>query len=245
MRREEDYHEVMKARLRSLGDRIEAAFPGTRSRSYVDTGPILERELAARAGLGAVGKNTILLHRQGSWFLIGEILLTLELTPDEPLADMCGSCTRCLDACPTQAFPEPYVLDARKCISYWTIEHRGDIDARDHQQFVGDWVFGCDICQEVCPWNEFHSKRGESAFDEDWARTPAARSLVTLEGLLTMGRDEYVETFRRSPMKRAKLEGLTRNASIVLSNAGPQDASSKRHERAGARGLGPSTNRAP
>ena len=213
--RGDDYHEVMKARLRSLGERIEEAFPGARSRAYVDTGPILERELAARAGLGAVGKNTNLLHRDGSWFLIGELLLTLELEPDQPLADMCGSCTRCLDACPTGAFPEPYVLDANRCISYWTIEHRGPIGEQD-EMFVDDWGFGCDICQEVCPWNEFHDKRGAQVFDEAWARPPQERTEVTVEDLAGMERDQYVEVFRRSPMKRAKLEGLKRNAAIVL-----------------------------
>jgi epoxyqueuosine reductase len=123
-----DYHDLMGKGLRTLAARIAAAFPGVASRPYVDTGPVLERELAARAGLGAVGKNTNLLHRQGgSWFLLGELFLTLDLAPDAPLADLCGRCTRCLEACPTGALPEPYRLDSRRCISYWTIEHRGDL----------------------------------------------------------------------------------------------------------------------
>ena len=216
--RGDDYHEVMKRRLRRLGERIEEAFPGTRSRSYVDTGPLLERELGARAGLGAIGKNTNLLHRSGSWFLLGEVLLTLDLEPDEPLGDMCGDCVRCLEACPTQAFPEPYVLDAGRCISYWTIEHRGEVPS-EHKGKVQDWVFGCDICQEVCPWNEFHEKRGEQTFDAEWARVPERRRALTLSGLLSLERESYTELFRKSPMKRAKLEGLRRNARLVKANA--------------------------
>ncbi len=215
--RGDDYHDVMKRRLRRLEERVHEAFPGATSRSFVDTGPLLERELAARAGLGAVGKNTNLLHPDGSWFLLGEVLLSLELEPDEPLADMCGDCTRCLDACPTGALPAPYELDAARCTSYWTIEHRGEISPED-EAFVGDWLFGCDICQEVCPWNEFHAKRGARTFDEEWARLPEARAALSLGDLMGLERPEYVERFRRSPMKRAKLEGLRRNATIVARN---------------------------
>jgi epoxyqueuosine reductase len=126
--RGQDYHEVMGERLRALETQVREAFPECETRRYVDTGPVLERELAARAGLGAVGKNTMLLHPEGgSWFLLGELFLSLDLAPDQPLADLCGSCTLCLDACPTGAFPEPYRLDSNRCISYWTIEHRGTL----------------------------------------------------------------------------------------------------------------------
>ena len=136
-----DYHELMLERLRRLAARIEEGYPGTAWRAYVDTGPVLERELAARAGLGAIGKNTNLLHPEaGSWFLLGELFLTLDLTPDAAVADLCGSCTRCLEACPTGALPEPYRLDSRRCISYWTIEHRGDLPP-EAREMVGDWVF--------------------------------------------------------------------------------------------------------
>ena len=210
-----DYHDVMMRRLRRLGDRIEAAFPGSRSRSYVDTGPILERELAARAGIGVFGKNTNLLERRaGSWFLLGEILLTVEAEPSEPLSDLCGRCTRCLDACPTGALPEPYRLDSRLCISYWTIEHRGPLpeEVRDG---VGEWVFGCDVCQEVCPWNH----KVESV-DHPPLRLPRERGALDLTGLLGLGREGYVERFRKSPMKRAKLEGLQRNAAVAMGNRG-------------------------
>ena len=155
-----DYHDVMLERLRRLAARVEQGYPGTAWRAYVDTGPVLERELAARAGLGAIGKNTNLLHPEaGSWFLLGELFLTLELTPDAAAADLCGSCTRCLEACPTGALPEPYRLDSRRCISYWTIEHRGDLPP-EAREMVGDWVFGCDVCQEVCPVNEAPAGRG-------------------------------------------------------------------------------------
>jgi epoxyqueuosine reductase len=214
-----DYHDVMGERLRRLAARIAAAFPGVVSRPYVDTGPVLERELAARAGLGVAGKNTNLLHRQGgSWFLLGELFLTLDLSPDEPLTDLCGRCTRCLDACPTGALPEAYRLDSRRCISYWTIEHRGALPAAA-RQLIGDWVFGCDICQEVCPWN----LRRPPAADQPELRLPAARGELDLAGLLRLDRDGYVERFRGSPMKRAKQEGLQRNAAVAMGNRGDLD----------------------
>jgi len=219
-----DYHDLMTARLRALGDRIEQAFPGTAARIYVDTGPILERELAARAGLGVQGKNTNLLDREmGSWFLLGEILLTADLAPDPPAADLCGRCTRCLDLCPTGALPEPYRLDANRCISYWTIEHRGDFpDAV--REMVGEWVFGCDVCQEVCPWNVRGDHRGwQEIPDHPELRLPPERRELDLAGLLRIERGEYVERFRGSPMKRAKLGGLKRNAAVAMGNRGDPD----------------------
>ena len=210
----EDYHLVMEKRLYGLAERIEAAWPGTESKVYVDTGPVLERELAARAGLGAVGKNTMLLHPEaGSWFLLGEILLSLDLEPDQPMADLCGSCTECLDACPTGALPSPYRLDADRCISYWTIEHRGDFPS-DSPDSNG-WVFGCDICQEVCPVNVSPEMDPDPGF-----QLPEHRAHLNLIDLLSMDREEYVERFRRSPMKRAKLEGLKRNAERALQSVG-------------------------
>lgn len=225
-----DYHDLMGRRLRALEGRIEAAFPGTRTRRYVDTGPVLERELAARAGLGAQGKNTNLLSRElGSWFLLGEVLLTLDLAPDPPVADLCGRCTRCLDHCPTGALPEPFRLDARRCISYWTIEHRGDLPP-GAREMVGEWVFGCDVCQEVCPWNvrgevpapsrgaRSNPELGRRPADQPELRLPAERRELDLAGLLRLPREEYVERFRGSPMKRAKLEGLQRNAALAMGN---------------------------
>jgi epoxyqueuosine reductase len=231
-----DYHDLMGERLRALGRRIAAAFPGVVTRPYVDTGPVLERDLAARAGLGVVGKNTNLLHRRaGSWFLLGELFLTLELAPVAPItpitpdakdardatdapqappADLCGSCTRCLQACPTGALREPFRLDSRLCISYWTIEHRGSMPP-EAREMVGDWVFGCDVCQEVCPYN-----RAPRESDHPELRLPAERAELDLAGLLALGRDEYVARFRGSPMKRAKLDGLRRNAAVAMGNRG-------------------------
>jgi len=222
-----DYHEVMGERLAELARRIDGAFPGAGTRAYVDTGPVLERELAARAGLGAVGKNTNLLHPEaGSWFLLGELFTTLDLDPDLPLADLCGSCTRCLDACPTGALPEPYRLDANRCISYWTIEHRGAVPEA-MRAGLGEWVFGCDVCQEVCPWNA-----ASPAAAHPELALPPARAELDLAGLLALSREEYVLRFRGSPMKRAKLSGLKRNAALAMGNRGDE-----RHLPALARAL--------
>ena len=213
-----DYHDIFGRRLKALAARIRGAWPGCETRPYVDTGPIRERELAARAGLGAVGKHTNLLHRRwGSWFLIGEILLTLDLPEETPVADLCGKCTRCLDACPTGALPEAYRLDANRCISYWTIEHRGDLPEAV-RPMLGEWVFGCDICQEVCPWNH-RPKRGEPLpGDEPLLRLPAPRRELDLAGLLHLDRATYVERFQVAAMKRAKQEGLQRNAAVAMGN---------------------------
>jgi epoxyqueuosine reductase len=214
-----DYHDEMGRRLRRLGARIADAFPGVLSRPYVDTGPVLERELAARAGLGAMGKNTNLLSpRGGSWFLLGELFLTLDLAPDSPLADLCGSCTRCLTACPTGALPEPFRLDSRRCISYWTIEHRGALPP-EAREMVGQWVFGCDICQEVCPWNgPGGATRRPVPADHAELRLPPERAELDLAALLLLDRAGYVERFRGSPMKRARREGLQRNAAVAMGN---------------------------
>lgn len=215
-----DYHDVMGKSLESLAARIEASFPGCATRWYVDTGPILERELAARAGLGAVGKNTMLLHPDhGSYFLLGEILLTLDLAPDLPLADLCGSCTRCLEACPTEALVEAYRLDSQRCLSYWTIEHRGEFPPTAEAMVQeGGWLFGCDVCQEVCPWNA-----RAAAIDHDEFSTPSQRRGLRLADLVGMDAGEYTEAFRGSPLKRAKLAGLRRNAEAL---AGPGAAPS-------------------
>ncbi|REJ82217.1 MAG: tRNA epoxyqueuosine(34) reductase QueG [Acidobacteria bacterium] len=232
----EDYHRVMERRLWPLAERIVEAFPGSAAHVYVDTGPVLERELAARAGLGVPAKNTMLLHRQGSWFLLGEVLLSLEVAPSEPLAvDLCGSCTRCLDACPTGAFPEPFVLDARRCISYWTIEERGQVPPDLAGQF-GEWVFGCDVCQEVCPWNHRLVE-----VDEPELELPAERAALDLVSLATIGRRDYVESLQHSALKRPKQIGLQRNALIALGNAGVDLASreaASEGEAGGAPGFG-------
>ena len=209
-----DYHDLMKTRLEALAQKVHAAFPACSTRGYVDTGPVLEREIAARAGLGAFGKNTMLLNEDsGSWLLLGELLLSLELQPDVEITDLCGTCTQCLEACPTGALPRPYTLDANRCISYWTIEHRG-VFPRAVRREMGGWVFGCDVCQEVCPWN------GDALeVNHPELRLPTQRADLDLQDLLLITRDEYVERFRGSPMKRAKQEGLQRNAAVAMGNS--------------------------
>jgi epoxyqueuosine reductase len=207
-----DYHDVMAPRLAALRDELLASAPGSAGRAYVDTGPVLERELAARAGLGWIGKNTMLLHPGlGSWFFIGVVLTTAELAFDAPLADRCGTCTRCLDACPTGAFAAPYVLDARRCISYLTIEHRSAIavELRPHLEAM---AFGCDICQAVCPWNQRAPLAAEAAF--------AARDLPSLTELATLDEETYRTRLSGSPLKRARRTGLARNAATALGAAG-------------------------
>jgi epoxyqueuosine reductase len=208
----EDYHAVMEPRLLALADTIVGLCPGTAAQAYVDTGPLLERDLAARAGLGWFGKNTMLLHPDlGSFFFIGTVLTTAELEPDAPLPDRCGSCTRCLEACPTGAFVEPYVLDSRRCIAYLTIEHRGPIPA-ELRPGIGAWAFGCDVCQDACPWNRRPPLTGEPAFE--------SRRHPPLAGLLALDEAAYLEGFRGSPLKRARREGLARNAAVALGNRG-------------------------
>jgi len=205
-----DYNDVIAPRLKRLADHLTRA-AGARSRGYVDTGPVLERDLAARAGLGWVGKNTMLLHPTlGSWFFIGVLLTTADLVADAPLADRCGTCRACLDACPTGAFVAPYVLDARRCISYLTIEHRGEIEPDLHRGMAG-WQFGCDVCQDVCPWNRK-------------APTTRNRELVPgsaypgAEAVSRMDDAAIRETFRGTALLRAKPAGLRRNARIFLEN---------------------------
>jgi epoxyqueuosine reductase len=219
--RGDDYHDLMTAKLHDLHAWIaERLGHEVRGKAYVDTGPILERDLARRAGLGWFGKNTNLLNpRLGSFFFIGALLVDLELEADAPFGpDRCGSCTRCLDACPTDAFVAPRQLDATRCISYLTIELKGEIPEplRDR---LGDHVYGCDICQDVCPWNaRFSRDLREPAFQPRAAiRGKDARTLA--REILAMDDEQFRRAFKRSPMKRAKLRGLKRNAAVVLGNA--------------------------
>jgi epoxyqueuosine reductase len=216
--RGDDYHDVMRDRLRELHRWIEeqVGHP-VHGRPYVDTGPVLERDLAHRAGLGWFGKNTNLINPAlGSFFFLGSLFVELDLEPDAPFeADRCGTCTRCLDACPTGALPAPRVLDANRCISYLTIELRGEIPEALRAP-MGELVYGCDICQDVCPWNvKFSRDATELAFT---ARAVIAekdaRTLAT--EVLAMTQDEFSAAFRKSPVKRAKLAGLQRNARVVL-----------------------------
>jgi len=204
----EDYHLTMERMLRELARVIEAT--GATARAYVDTGPVLEREWAAEAGVGWFGKNTNILHtEEGSWFFLGEVLTNLELEPDPVRADHCGTCTRCLDLCPTEALKPGYVLDARLCISYLTIEHRGAIP-RELRARMGNWIFGCDVCQEVCPWNERLARR-QGLPDTD-ALFPY------LPDLLGLSESAFRERFRPTAVRRAKRAGLARNVAIALGN---------------------------
>ena len=211
----DDYHDVLKGLLERLRARLLEELGPFESRVYVDTGPIVERAYAAAAGIGAWGKNTCLLHPEhGSWFFLGEVVTALEMAPDAPQPDLCGSCTACLDACPTGALPAPYLLDATRCISYLTIERRGSIPEAQREG-IGRHVFGCDICQDVCPWNRRRRHRGAAAFEPRPGLQ--APDLVELAG---MGDEAYRERFRRSPLKRAKRRGLLRNVAVALGNGG-------------------------
>jgi epoxyqueuosine reductase len=213
-----DYHDVMRPRLLALADYLrEGGGPEVRSRAAVDTSAVLERDLAARAGLGWIGKNTNLIAPgSGSYFFIGIVLTTAALAPDGPIADHCGTCTACLDACPTDAFVAPRVLDARRCLAYLTIEHRGDV-ADGWKPAVRDWLFGCDVCQEVCPWNRKTPPPREPAL------APAA-PLGPLTVLLEMDDAAFRARFRGTAMRRAKRAGLARNAALVLGNRGERAA---------------------
>jgi epoxyqueuosine reductase len=214
----DDYHEVLRDRLRALEQRIGAlAGRPVKSRAYVDTGPVQERALAARAGLGWIGKNTCLIHpRLGSTLLLGVVLCDLELEPDRPEPDHCGTCRACLDACPTEAFPEPGVLDATRCISYTRPI------AEELRAAHGDQLFGCDLCQEVCPWNTRPKRRTPSdplglrarlAQREPW-REPS------VEWVLGLDEQSWREATRRTALRRARHRGLLRNALVVAGNAG-------------------------
>jgi epoxyqueuosine reductase len=213
-----DYHDVMRPRLTALVDYLrETGGAEVTSRAAVDTSPVLERDLAARAGLGWIGKNTNLIAvGAGSYFFIGSVLTTAVLVPDGPAAEHCGTCTACLDACPTKAFVGPWVLDARRCLAYLTIEHRGDI-ADEWKPAMQDWLFGCDVCQEVCPWN----RKAPPAREPALAPT---EPLPSLAALVTMDEPAFRARFRGTAMSRAKRAGVARNAALILGNRGDHDA---------------------
>jgi epoxyqueuosine reductase len=209
-----DYHDVIRERLNQLSDWLREFVPAARVRGVVDTAPLLEREFAQLAGLGWVGKNTLLLNqRAGSWFFLAALLTDLELEYDAAHeTDHCGSCRACLDACPTQAFPQPYVLDASRCISYLTIELRDAIPT-ELRDGMGDWLFGCDVCQDVCPWNSRAPLSREAAFAPRDDTNP-----VELVALFDLDDAAFRERFRHTPLWRPKRRGMLRNAAIVLGN---------------------------
>lgn len=212
----DDYHDVMLAKLRQL-DAFLQAHDGIQ-KCYVDTGPVLERDHAAEAGIGWHGKSTMLIdQRLGTWFFLGEILTTLNLPPDAPQPARCGTCTRCITACPTGAITEAHRLDARRCISYLTIELKGSIPL-ELRPLIGDRIYGCDTCLDVCPWNRFAAISRESAFSAQ----PATVGMQ-LRDYLTLTDEQFRLLFRRSPIKRIKRRGLLRNVCVALGNVGSRD----------------------
>lgn len=209
-----DYHDLIRRRLHELADQVRALAPHARLRGVVDTAPLLEREFSQLAGLGWIGKNTLLLNRElGSYFFLAALLTDLELDYDQPHGEEhCGACRACLDACPTGAFVAPYVLDSRRCISYLTIELR-DAVPLELRQSVGDWLFGCDVCQEVCPWNQRAAQSLDQAL---WPRE--GTNPLELSRLFFLSEEEYRTRFRDTPLWRARRRGLLRNAALVLGN---------------------------
>ena len=224
----DDYHDVLKRKLAELFDWLDTASGGAGGRAFVDSAPVMDKAWAQRAGIGWVGKNTNLLTRShGSFVFLGELIVDVDLVPDDPFtADHCGTCTRCLDACPTGALDEPYQIDATRCISYWTIEHRGDPnrgagwppEAQDLAREFGPWVFGCDICQDVCPWTKYARRTADARFQ---AREEAADRPLAEWAELDLA--AFREAFRKSPIKRAKLEGFARNVANAQANAARRD----------------------
>lgn len=209
-----DYHFVMKEKLDELARALdEAGKPALPSLAYVDSGPINERSLAASAGLGWIGKNAMLINPEfGSWFWIGEVVTQLDLAPDQALSDRCGTCRKCIDACPTSAILEDKrAVDARKCISYLTIEKRGEIPA-EYKDAIGNWLVGCDICQEVCPWNSHSLKKGRQPLGAPLAE------LTSLDHVEKMSEQDFKQEFGIRAISRTKLAGLKRNAAIVRGN---------------------------
>ncbi len=216
----DDYHDVVKERLECLLEKVREFCPGdVEGKAFVDSGPVLEREIAGVAGIGWIGKNTHLISpRRGSWFFLGELFLSIELAYDRPIRDRCGKCDLCLKACPTGAFVGPYVLDARKCISYLTIELRGAIP-RHLRPLMGNHIFGCDICQEVCPYNV----KATPAFEEAFGPREGLY-VPDLIPFLSLNEGEFRRRFRRSPILRAKRRGFLRNVAVALGNLRSQEA---------------------
>ena len=210
-----DYHKVLRSRLKRLAAKIEAVVGPFGHRVFVDSAPVLEKPLAEKAGLGWIGKHTNLLNRDaGSWFFLGELYVDIALPGDAPETSHCGTCTACIDVCPTQAITAPYQLDARRCIAYLTIEHEGAIP-EEFREAVGDRLFGCDECLDVCPWNRWAVVTQEARF--------APRDLPLMREMLGWGEAEFTERFRGSPMRRLKLRRFKRNICVVLGNVGKRE----------------------
>ena len=214
-----DYHKLMRQRLQALADRIAAEVGPFGHRVFVDSAPVLERALARNAGLGWIGKHTCLIDKDGgSWFFLGEIYVDLPLPVDQPASAHCGTCTRCIDVCPTQAITAPYRLDARRCISYLTIEHDGSIDEA-LRPLIGNRIFGCDDCQLVCPWNKFAKKTDEPDF-----RSRNHLDTATLAELFAWSEEEFLQRTEGSAIRRSGYERWLRNIAVALGNAPTSDA---------------------
>ncbi|MBL8000047.1 MAG: tRNA epoxyqueuosine(34) reductase QueG [Candidatus Kapabacteria bacterium] len=211
----DDYHEIIPPKLRLVEEYLHSQFPEATTRQYVDTGPVMEKAWAVRAGIGWQGKHSNIISRTaGSYFFLSVIITTAVFEYDNPVADYCGTCTACLDACPTGAILQPYVVDSTRCIPYWTIETKPDIEIPlDISQNLDGWLFGCDVCQDVCPWNRFKQETAEPCFEPRNAETS-----LHLDGVLSMEQGQFSERFRKSPVKRTKLAGLQRNARALKSN---------------------------
>lgn len=208
----DDYHDLMRERLNALLDWIKAQVPETNGKACVDTVPVMEKAWAARAGLGWIGKHSNLITKDhGSWVFLSEIILDIEVEYDRPVPEEhCGTCTACIDACPTGAIVQPYVVDSQRCISYATIELRDETLPEQIAANLNGWIYGCDICQDVCPWNRFQKPSGESRFEPRMGETS-----LSLDRIAEMEHPEYVERFRKSAMKRTKLTGLKRNGEAL------------------------------
>ena len=210
-----DYHHVIKSKLKLFIEAIREKVGAVEGRAFVDSAPVLERALAQKAGLGWIGKNTLLLKKKkGSYFFLAELIIDLALEYDDPVTDHCGTCTACLDACPTGALIAPYVLDSRKCISFLTIELKESIPNEFNEKFQ-DWIFGCDICQEVCPWNRFSTPH-----DEPYFNPPDQLQQLTKKDWEEISEDVFHTLFQKSPLKRTKYQGLKRNINYLQKNKG-------------------------
>jgi len=208
-----DYHELLPNNIQDIIEVLHTIQPGSISTYYVDTGPVSEKQWARKAGIGWQGKHSNIISRDiGSWFFIGVIITSVELAHDQPIQDYCGTCTACMEACPTSAIVEPYTVDAGKCLSYWTIEAKPEIPIPNEiSQNMDQWIFGCDICQDVCPWNSFAK---ETTMEEFYPRH--GQTTVLLNDIISMEQSEFSDRFRKSPLKRTKLAGLQRNVEALL-----------------------------
>lgn len=210
----DDYHDVLKQKLFHLYNWLDEEIGGISGRAFVDSAPVMDKAWAQRSGLGWIGKHSNLINRNlGSFFFIGELIIDVPLSTDGPIPDYCGRCTRCIDACPTDAIYQPYVVDANRCISYLTIEHRTDDIPLSIQPGMGNWIFGCDICQDVCPWNKFKQPTQELRFLPRPGMTD-----TELREWVEIDLEAFRKQFRKNPVKRTKFEGFKRNVQIALAN---------------------------